>query len=213
MKIQYEDSIDKVLEALTDKGISLTVQFLAYTAMVALSTRNPLFKHECEIKLTDPRLAALYHFVILEIICKAFNLKCMSNFPGISSESRKDVISAVKRIQEESENRVRIIKEYCVRASIQFPEYAAMYFRADEGRAGQRGMHGCGEGEDASGDGVLEFGENGLDLRIGLELNEGNEEFDSDHDDADKNDDDEDSSIRSASDDEKEVGGIFYAEM
>jgi hypothetical protein len=84
-----EDSVDNVVEKLSTRNKSFGWEFLAYTTMVALLARNPLFKHEVEIKMLDFKVAALFHFIVVEILCKAYELRCMASFPGCLSLQRR----------------------------------------------------------------------------------------------------------------------------
>ena len=129
VSIKYEDRLDKVFEKLKEKAVTLTVEFLAYTGMVALTTRNPLFRHESGISLTDPKIGALYHFVILEIICKTFEHKSMTVIPGVSCDNRPDMKLMMRRIKKSSEKHIDSIKAYCEKVGAEFPNFEAMYFQ------------------------------------------------------------------------------------
>ena len=63
-----EDSVDNVVDKLSSRNKTFGWEYLAYTTMVALLTRNELFKHEIEIKMSDFKIAALFHFIVVEIL-------------------------------------------------------------------------------------------------------------------------------------------------
>ena len=129
--ICVEDSVDNVVEKLSARNFCFGWEYLAYTTMVALMTRNELFRHEVEIKMSDIKVAALYHFIVVEILCKAYELRCMASFPGCHSEDARDIGAFVERIKNDSLKQISIsdIKTCGVLKEIPFPKYSEMYFK------------------------------------------------------------------------------------
>jgi len=124
-----EDSIDNIVELLRDRNQSFGWEYLAYTTMVALSTRSTLLQHD-EIKMTDPKIALLFHFLVVEILCKAHELMCMSTFPGCLLEDPRDIRAFVDRIRNQSETKISDIKLYCILNKVPYPNYCHIYFDA-----------------------------------------------------------------------------------
>jgi hypothetical protein len=164
-----EDSVDNVVEKLSARNKSFGWEFLAYTMLVALLARNPLFKHEVEIKMSDFKVAALFHFVVVEILCKAYELRCMASFPGCHSEDARDIGAFVERIKNDSLKRISDIKTYCIQKEIPFPKYAEMYFKPTETEEGEEEDYGNdddeSEEESLTGEASLGFYSNDEEAR------------------------------------------------
>jgi len=145
-----EDSVDNVVEKLSTRNKSFGWEYLAYATMVALLTRNELFKHEVEIKMSDFKVAALFHFIVVEILCKAYELRCMACFPGCHSEDARDIGAFVQRIKNDSLKRINDIKNYCILKEMPFPKYAEMYFKPAETEEGNDDDFGNDDDESES---------------------------------------------------------------
>jgi len=167
-----EDSVDNVVDKLSSRNKTFGWEYLAYTTMVALLTRNEFFKHEIEIKMSDFKIAALFHFIVVEILCKAYDLRCMASFPGCHSEDTRDIGAFVERIKNDSLKKISDIKTYCAQKEIPFPKYSEMYFKPNETEESEEDEYESDNNE--SGD--ERFGEQGS---LGLYSND-EDEYESD---------------------------------
>ena len=163
--ICVEDSVDNVVEKLSARNFCFGWEYLAYTTMVALMTRSILFKHEVEIKMSDIKVAALFHFIVVEILCKAYELRCMTSFPGCHSEDARDIGAFVERIKNDSLSKISDIKTYCIQKELPFPKYSEMYFKPNETEENEEDDYGSENDDDDQfpEEGSLGFDSNGED--------------------------------------------------
>jgi hypothetical protein len=121
-------SLQEALTYLRESKIPITFEFLAYCSAVALFPHVNLLHGQGfeKFTLSNPLQGILYHFLLVEVFCKALDMCLVDEFLNLAPPETGDFYLQTKGA---SLRKTEELEKYCTDHDIEVPDLKEFYFK------------------------------------------------------------------------------------